>query len=131
MYFVKQSLEGFEVDNLNKGEPVKKNVDATNVPNKDVKIDATNVPNKDANISNGFGIVYVFILLIWGIWVFAGITAFIMSLVCSFYNGSTTDKFVGVILAWIFGPFYWLYYIYNSSYCTRFVQQPVPQQQYY
>jgi len=75
-------------------------------------------------------IMFVFILLL--IWWIAGMIGFLMSIVCCFLNGSTTDKFLGIILAWVLGPIYWLYFIYNSSYCTRFnnpTTQPV--QSYY
>jgi hypothetical protein len=64
-----------------------------------------------------FGIFIAIFLFIWGI---AGFVAFFMSLICLFYNGSATDKTVGVIMGVLFGPFYWLYYIYNMNYCTRY-----------
>ena len=53
-----------------------------------------------------------------------------MSLICCFYNGSTSDKFLGILVALAIGPFYWLFFIYNSSYCTRFTQQPIRQSYY-
>jgi hypothetical protein len=73
-------------------------------------------------------LIFNFIILL--IWVFAGFIGFLMSIVCCFYNGSTTDKFLGILIAFILGPFYWLYFIYNSTYCTRF-NQPSIQQSYY
>ena len=60
-----------------------------------------------------------FILLFLSIWFIIGIIGFVMSLICIFYKSSTSDKFLGVIIALIFGPFFWLYYIYNNNYCNR------------
>lgn len=120
MNFVNQTLEGFEVDNLNKQEPI---------PKETIE-EPSSSPKVVAGVA-GMGIFAMFIFLFSTIWVFTGMIGFIMSLVCCFYNGTTTDKFVGILLAWVFGPFYWLYYIYNSSYCTRFDRPIVPQQPYY
>jgi hypothetical protein len=51
------------------------------------------------------------------LWVVAGVAAFIMSLVCFGYNGSVFDKIIGLLLAILFGPFYWIFYNYNKNYC--------------
>lgn len=72
--------------------------------------------------------IFVFIFAL--IWVIAGFIGYLMSIVCWFYNSSTTDKVLGSLMAGISGPLYWLYFIYNSNYCTRFNRQPV-QQPYY
>ena len=82
--------------------------------------------NKENN--NNIFMIFIFIILL--IWWIAGLIGFLMSIVCCFYNGTTAEKFLGILLAWILGPFYWLYFIYNSSYCTRFNHQPI-QQSYY
>jgi hypothetical protein len=60
--------------------------------------------------------VIALIVLIWAI---SGLLGFIMSLICLGYKGSASHKFIGFILAFLFGPFYWLYYIYNSNYCLK------------
>ena len=70
-------------------------------------------------ISLSYGIPWLIVLILILIWVLGGLFAFIASIVCLFYQGSVTDKAIGVILALILGPFYWLYYIYNLNYCTR------------
>lgn len=57
------------------------------------------------------------IIVIVILWIVAGIAAFIMSLVCFGYNGSTADKIIGFLLAFLFGPFYWIFYNYNKNYC--------------
>lgn len=63
------------------------------------------------------GIFGIAILLFLLIWVISGISAFIMSLVCFGYKGSAGEKFIGLLLSVFFGPFYWIYYAVNGSYC--------------
>ena len=122
MYFVNQTLEGFEVDNLNKQEPViKETTDVSQSP------PTTKVVSGVA----GIGIFALFIFLFFIIWFLTFIIGFLMSLVCCFYNGTITDKFLGILVALVLGPFYWLYYIYNSSYCTRFEKPLLSPQPYY
>lgn len=60
----------------------------------------------------------IILLVILLIWAMAGLSAFIMSLVCFGYSGSMTNKFLGLVIALMFGPFYWFYYFMNPSYCT-------------
>lgn len=84
----------------------------------------------ETKVVETFSMFVIFMFIIVLIWWTAGLIGFIMSLICCFYNGSTTDKFLGILIAWILGPFYWLFFIYNSSYCTRFNQQPVRQSYY-
>lgn len=62
------------------------------------------------------GLIILFILFGW---VISGLVAFIMSLVCFGYNGSVSDKFIGLIIAVLFGPFYWIFYAFNTSYCIK------------
>ena len=88
------------------------------------------VADNTAQIGSGFVLFIMFFFIIVLIWWVAGVVGFLMSIVCCFYNGSTSDKFLGILIAWVLGPFYWLFFIYNSSYCNRFNQQPV-QQSYY
>lgn len=52
------------------------------------------------------------------VWVFAGLGAFIASIMCLFYNSSDGDKIIGLILSLFTGPFYWLFYIYKTNYCV-------------
>lgn len=53
------------------------------------------------------------------LWVFVGLAAFIMSLVCFGRSGSTAQHIIGLILSIFFGPFYWVYYFAVSSYCRK------------
>jgi hypothetical protein len=73
---------------------------------------------------SGFGpqIIYFFwIGLLISIWIISGFVAFIASFVCLFYNSSIGDKVAGLVMALFAGPFYWLFYIYNSNYCNKYV----------
>ena len=54
------------------------------------------------------------------IWIISGLIAFMASFVCLFYNSSVGDKMAGLIMALFAGPFYWLFYIYNSNYCKSY-----------
>jgi hypothetical protein len=80
----------------------------------------------DTNISallfvSGPFLIYGFWLgLLVLIWVISGFLAFLASFVCLFYNSSIGDKMAGLILALFAGPFYWLFYIYNSNYCKSY-----------
>jgi hypothetical protein len=82
----------------------------------------------NVNVDISIFLIFLFIILL--IWWLAGLIGFLMSIVCCFFNGSTAEKFIGILMAWVLGPFYWLYFIYNSTYCTRFNKQPI-QQSYY
>ena len=69
----------------------------------------------------------IFLLIIFIIWIITGIISFIMSIVCIFYDGTPGSKIAGLILALFTGPFYWLYYIYNLSYCNKKINYYYPQ----
>jgi hypothetical protein len=59
----------------------------------------------------------ILILLFLFIWVTIGLVAKVMSLICFGFQGDITDKFIGLLIAFIFGPFYWFFYAYNMNYC--------------
>lgn len=52
-------------------------------------------------------------------WVVVGVWAFVMSLICFGRSGSTAEKVIGLLLAWITGPFFWIYFVYNKGYCNQ------------
>jgi hypothetical protein len=58
--------------------------------------------------------VFIFIIL----WLFAGIAAFIMSIMCFGYSGTAAQHVIGFLLALFFGPLYWIYYFFVKSYCS-------------
>jgi len=64
-----------------------------------------------AKILGWFGIVFGVL------WVMFGIAGFIMSFICFGYTGNVGEKLLGVVLAVVLGPWYWLYYYSSSSYC--------------
>jgi hypothetical protein len=57
--------------------------------------------------------VYIFIL-IWGL---LGLVAFIMSLICFSRSGTLLEKFMGLILAFLLGPLYFIFYGLDKEYC--------------
>ena len=61
----------------------------------------------------------VWVLII--IWLLAGLICFIWSLVCfsADKSGTTGNKAVGTAIALLLGPFYWIYYYVNKSYCRQ------------
>lgn len=68
------------------------------------------------NANDGWSKFLVVCILLWAI---IGLVGFFMSLVCFFFEGTTTDKFVGLITSMILGPLYWIYYAFaDKSYCS-------------
>ena len=57
--------------------------------------------------------VVLFVIL----WVLAGITAFIWSLVCFGKSGTTAQKAIGLLISVFLGPFYWIYFWASKDYC--------------
>jgi len=45
------------------------------------------------------------------------ILAYIQAAVCFGYEGAYSTKIIALIIALFFGPFYWLYYMIDTSYC--------------
>lgn len=78
-----------------------------------------NISTSLSTFTVSFAIIYILFAIFSLIWFVGGLLGFIASLVCLFYQGSTSDKAIGILLALILGPFYWLFYIYNLNYCTR------------
>ena len=73
-------------------------------------------------------IIYtIWVILLVMIWIIGGVLAFLSSFGCMFYNSSIGDKVAGFILAIFFGPFYWLFYIYKSTYCNSYPAYVPPQ----
>jgi drug/metabolite transporter (DMT)-like permease len=50
-------------------------------------------------------------------WLLAGALAFLWSIVCFGKSGTMPQHVVGLLLAILFGPFYWLYYFSVKKYC--------------
>ena len=68
--------------------------------------------------------INAFTKLMIGMWIFAivwgviGLIGFVMSIVCFWKSGTTTQHVLGLVLALLLGPFYWLYYGLVKSYCA-------------
>jgi peptidoglycan biosynthesis protein MviN/MurJ (putative lipid II flippase) len=58
-------------------------------------------------------ILIIFLIL----FVVTGIIAMVWSLVCLGKSGTDLQKFVGVLVAFFTGPFYFIYYGFNKGYC--------------
>ena len=43
--------------------------------------------------------------------------AYIQAAVCFGYEGAQFNKILALAIALFFGPFYWLYYMFDTSYC--------------
>jgi hypothetical protein len=69
-------------------------------------------------MNSSFYAIWISIFIL--IWIISGFVAFLASFVCLFYNSSIGDKMAGLVLALFAGPFYWLFYIYNSNYCKSY-----------
>ena len=64
-----------------------------------------------------YTVAYVIAVIFTIIWIALGVAAFIMSLVCFGYSGTTAQQVIGLVLAILFGPFYWIYYLVVKNYC--------------
>lgn len=54
------------------------------------------------------------------IWSILGVLAFFTSLICFGFRSSSMDqKILGLLIALVLGPFYWLYFFFNKEYCRR------------
>jgi hypothetical protein len=70
-------------------------------------------------VNSSFYAIWISLFIL--IWIISGFAAFIASFVCLFYNSSFGDKIAGLVMALFAGPFYWLFYIYNSNYCNKYI----------
>ena len=51
--------------------------------------------------------------------VILGLMALVYSLMCFGYQSTFFEKMLGLLLAFFTGPFYFIYYAYNKSYCRK------------
>ncbi len=63
----------------------------------------------------GVGFTLLFVIA----WVVGGIAAIIMSLVCFGFSGTSTEKILGLLLAFFLGPLYFIFYAVNKNYCRN------------
>ncbi len=67
------------------------------------------------------GLYIVLILLI--VWIILGIVGLITSIVCFGFSGTTVEKVLGVVIAMVLGPFYWLFFYFNKNYCGKSIKK--------
>ena len=65
------------------------------------------------HLNSAFIITYIFIIL----WCIIGFIAFITSIICFLRSGTIGEKIVGLLLAILLGPFYFIFYIFEDGYC--------------
>ena len=65
----------------------------------------------DMSVGSMIFVVIFFILL--ALWFITGFIAFIMSVICFGYNSEPGYAIIGLLLAFLFGPLYWIYYAYH------------------
>jgi hypothetical protein len=81
--------------------------------------------NQDT-VMDSFNRIILYIYYIWWrfifltIWIVAGLSAFLASFACVYFDSSIGDKIAGLLIAMLFGPFFWFFYIYKSSYCNSY-----------
>jgi flagellar basal body-associated protein FliL len=63
------------------------------------------------------GKIILMILVV--IWIILGIAGFIMSIVCFGRSGTSSQHIIGLLLAILFGPIYWIFYFVVPDYCKR------------
>lgn len=61
------------------------------------------------------GAAFITILAI--VWFIAGIAALIKSILCVGHTPSWFRVIIGFVMALVTGPFYWVYYYIDKSYC--------------
>lgn len=61
--------------------------------------------------------IFAFVAL----WIVASISALAMSLSCFKKSGTRAQHAFGVTIFALFGPFYWLYYLFNRNYCRSII----------
>lgn len=74
---------------------------------------------EDENHNNEGKWIPITILIIIFVWTILGLAGFIWSIVCFTKNNKTSLNVLGFLLAVLFGPFYWIYFIFNKSYCRK------------
>ncbi len=88
------------------------------VENVENKKDVTSTKKND-KLSTGMIVGLSFYIIFIILWAILGISGLIMSMVCFGYTGSVTEKAIGIIIAMLVGPLYWIYFYYNKNYCGK------------
>lgn len=76
----------------------------------------TPIPSGAMKVVAGTGIAVSLMAVVWAL---LGLVAFVWSLVCAGRMGSVTDKSLGILIAVIAGPLFFLYLKFNRGYCSK------------
>jgi hypothetical protein len=82
--------------------------------------DSTTEQQKKTNNTTR-GIVAMLFLL----WIISGLVAIPVSLVCFGKTNGSPSGFLGIVVAMIFGPFYWIYYFFNYDLACKIKEKVV------
>lgn len=71
---------------------------------------------KNTTAATGYAITMIVLSVAWAL---LGFIAFVWSLVCfsATRSGNTSSKVIGLLIAMILGPFYWVYFLVRKDYC--------------
>ena len=73
----------------------------------------------DKKTDNGSSTILIVILILLGLWIVLGFVAFIMSLVCFGRTGTTAQHIIGLLIAILFGPLYFIMHFAIPNYCKK------------
>ena len=92
---------------------------AATLPTKTTDGALATAPTAQPAASNELSVKGVLFLTFVGLWIIFGVVGFVLSLVCLGYSGSVGEKILGIIIALVLGPFFFLYYFSDAGYCKR------------
>ena len=72
------------------------------------------VAGEPSGINRLFALLIAVIAIIW---LGAGIAGYIISIICWNYTGTKKQKIIGIAIALLTGPIYWLYFFLSKNYC--------------
>lgn len=82
---------------------------------KDVALDTA--PTAQPGADKRWSVKAILAATVAGLWLLFGLIGFVMSLICFGYSGSLGEKILGIVIALVLGPWYFLYYFSSGSYC--------------
>ena len=80
-------------------------------------VETTNETSENSSMLGKLGLSTGIIIVI--LWSISGIIALITSIVCFGFSGTLSEKIVGLLLAFFLGPFYFIFYGFNKTYCRN------------
>lgn len=74
-------------------------------------------PTAQPDADKRWSVKGILVVTLGGLWLLFGLIGFVMSLICFGYSGSVGEKILGIVIALVLGPWYFLYYFSSGSYC--------------